>query len=334
MRVAYGESGVSLPELATDETSAAPLVSFAGAVQRIAHSLSTPPAPTEGVVIVLGAGSVGERSRLVEELTGVIAAPSLASVRWAIIERGAATLVPVVNSMGPAALSLTCRIDRDRQRTETDGLLDALAGAPGDAIRPARVGGAGPDVAPPPRRGEPRLPAPTQPSPIPPFIGGVKALRRGELEQAVALQRDAHARRVAAGDLSGALEMEILLAVYQGQLALASRSSVRPALATFEAAIERATGAALPAVAARAAFLAGVLTSAGGDAPAAVLALQRASTLAEVAGSHPLQAEALRFAADLVARNGLPDRAAQLRAAATRAAARGEAPAPPAGEAS
>jgi tetratricopeptide (TPR) repeat protein len=219
-------------------------------------------------------------------------------------------------------------VDRERQCAEIDGLLDAIASAPADVTGPARVGAAKPDIAPPVRVGAARSAAPPLTANyIPPFVEGIKAVRRGDMRQAITLQREAHARRLAAGDTAGALEMEILLAVYQGQLALASRENTRPALETFERAIRAANDAGLVDVASRAGLLEGVLANAAGDAPGAVRTLQRAASLAETAGAHALQAEALRLSADLVSRAGLNDRAAQFRADAARAAARARPPA-------
>jgi hypothetical protein len=116
--------------------------------------------------------------------------------------------------------------------------------------------------------------------------------------------------------------MEILLAVYQGQLALAAQDGVRPAVETFERTIRTATDAGLGDVASRAGLLQGVLVNAAGDTPGAVRSLQRAAGLAEAAGAHALQAAALRLSADLVSRAGLEDRAAEFRLEAARAAAR------------
>jgi hypothetical protein len=319
IRTAYRGRDLALEEVTVDRPTGDPLVCCAVAAQRIAHILSSPPAPTEGIVIVLGVGAFTDHALLGEQLSGIIDAPGLAEARWAVVERGEPVTARLAKKLGPAALDITCHIDREQQRAEVDGLLDALTNAAANAVGPARMGGAKPDVAPPPRPGAPAPPIPSPTSAhIPSLLQGVKALGRGDLPRAVQFQREALTSCLAANHITNALEMEILLAIYLGQLALTSGDTIQPAVESFEGAIAKASGAGLLSTGARAALLEGVLANAAGDRPTAVLALHRASLLAKTAGAPELRAEALRMAADLIARAGLDERAAELRAQAAR----------------
>ena len=318
IRVAYAGRGLPLPELPA-RTAGEPVVGFGGAMQWVAARLSSAPAPTDGIVVVLGVGAFVDRRRAAEQIASLVESPTLARVRWILVEPGDPALGDLIRRMGPAGIGLACRVDRERQRREIDGLLDAMTTAPVTAVGPARVGGAKPAVAPPTRTGAPpaREPLPTV-AHVPLFLQGVKALRGGDLPRAVQFQREAVASCLAANHTAVAIEMETLLAVYLGQFALANAQSIRPAVDTFEQAIAKAVSAGLPSLGARAAMLQGVIANAGGDGATAVLSLHRAALLAETAGVAELQSAALRLAADLVSRAGLDERAAELRERATR----------------
>jgi hypothetical protein len=313
---AYQERGVTLAPLPADESSAGTLLSFAAKLQRVEGALSAPPVLTEGLVALVSARSATDARTLQAGLAAMIDVPSLASVRWIVIDHDDRELAPLLKKLGSRALQLSARVDRDRQRMEVDGLMDALV---------TRGGRAGPAEPPPPRPGAAPAP-PADAGYVPPFLQAVKALRRGDLVEAVKLQREAYTRRLAGDDLPAALEMGILLGVYMGQLALSTGDKPTSVLAVFQEISQRASENDLPGIAARAAFLEGVVANAAREIPGAVLALQRAARLAETAGLHDLQAEALKLSADAAARVGMKDRAAEFRAQADQAAARAGAP--------
>jgi hypothetical protein len=315
---AYQERSVTLPPLPSEEPSAGALLSFAATLQRVEGALSAPPAPTEGLVALVSARSAADARTLHAGLATMIDVPSLAGVRWIVVDHDDRGLAPLLKKLGPRALQLSARVDRNRQRTEVDGLMDALV---------TRGGRAAPTVPPPPRPGAAPAP-PADDGYLPPFLQGVKALRRGDLVEAVKLQREAYTRRLAGDDLPAALEMGILLGVYMSQLALSTGDKPTSVVAVFQEISKKASENDLLGTAARAAFLEGVVANAARDIPGAVLALQRAATLAETAGSHDLQVEALKLSADAAARVGMKDRAAEFRAQADQAAARAGQPKP------
>jgi len=189
-----------------------------------------------------------------------------------VVELDSSSSGPIVEALGPRALSNTCRVDDEALQKELARMLDAAGGASPDAPGPAQVGAAWPrGVTPPPRKGRP-TPSPSQveaalrEAGIPPGIAGepgrqlrqkvllaAQALRQKKVE-AIRLQREARDLCLQAGLIRETVLMELILASYLTHLGQPAK-----ALEQYEAAFLRAEHEKLPQLAAQAQLAMGTL---------------------------------------------------------------------------
>jgi hypothetical protein len=215
-RARMAEEGEALPELPERPAAGGPLAAFGA---QLAQILSARASWHEGLVVVLAPTRVDRPAALLDDLRTLVQSPSLAAVRWIIVDPDPAPLAPIASRPGVGRFLLfDARVDEAEAARDLDRMLDAASMAPPDISGPARVGAAWPaGVSPPPRRDRP----PADPATVEallrqegislPLAGargtelaravmrGAQAMRRGEASAAVDLQTRARDLCVEAG---------------------------------------------------------------------------------------------------------------------------------------
>jgi len=111
--------------------------------------------PMTGLVIVLAPVWVRDRGRWCDDLAVLLRVKALAGARFVVVESDEPYSLPVFQKMGPLAERVDARVDTAALDADARASLDAIRAAGAGASGFQLVGGAGPAVTPPPRRGQP-----------------------------------------------------------------------------------------------------------------------------------------------------------------------------------
>jgi len=316
VRAAYAKWNVKLDEI-VPSAEGEPVIRFAAVVKAASEILSKPPAATKGLTIIFSTATLREPDRWLAFLDEILnRTPSLGGVRWGWMETGAAIGSEFVGRLGKeTALHVECRIDPVRQREELEDLLSSMTEASDDSIGPAAAGAAAPAILPPAHPTDPPKPDLTATVPAKQvnrlFLQAVRAVRDGDMKEAVRLQNLAFQQCLSIRDLPLAVEMELLLATYVVQEARGEKASLRSAVAIFQRASARAYEAGLAVSGAKIDIVLAPLAKLAGEFELAGVALRRAADKA--ATSAPaLSMEALRMGADFMLESGNPAKATEL----------------------
>jgi hypothetical protein len=299
---AYDQRAITLPPLAPLEPRLPPLQAFALTVAAVTRSFTAPGMETEGIILLFAPGRCPEGPALAQQLGELAAA--LAPVRWIWLDDlwpGDAPSAEIAARLGPAARQVPCRIDRAAQKQESDALVASLlAAAAGGGV----PGVARPPVAPPPHPSDPPLPAEPGPAAVPPgflpaLLEGVQALRASKPEDALPCLRRARDACQAAGDVAGAVDMEVMIASVASEVAARKGTPREPILTALENAARRADEARLLPQAAKTSLILGCLARLARDGERAGRAFMRAAAAAGQARIPLLQFHALRLAGEV-----------------------------------
>jgi hypothetical protein len=324
VREAYAKSGIKLDQIESPGEGE-PLIRFAAVLKAAAEILGRPPAAASGITVILSTTALREPEGWLAFLDEILnRTPSLGNVRWGWMETGVAVGNDFVRDLGKEkALHVDCRVDPIRQREELEDLLSAMTEAGDDAAGPAAAGAAVPRTSPPPHPTDPPKPdVATNPAKQANrlFLQGVRAVRSGDMKEAVRLQNLAFQQYLSARNLPLAVEMELLLATYAVQAAGGEKASLRSALAIFQRASARAYEAGLAASGAKIDLVLAPLAKLAGEFELAGHVLRRAADKARTSAP-ALSIEALRLAADFMLESGNLPKAAELLGEALEVAA-------------
>lgn len=282
--------------------------------------------PLTELVAVLAPARVEAPLEFAEDVAALVASPHLAHVRFVLVETDGVFLSRIVERCGAKAIAVTCQVDQDAGKRDL-----AAAGAATAAALPAfslpaiaaaqprphwRVPGAGPDVVPPPRPKDDRVPPTDQQlraAGISPLLaqGGGEALKQLVLGAALAMREtrtaDAIQLQSRAAELCGEMEMPreqaINLFVLGGYfMAAGARDRARQ---TYVRIGELARSHRLLESEAQAELALGMLESVERRAPQAAAHYAAAGKLAEAANAIPLAMECWRVAGQLGIDSGL-----------------------------
>lgn len=317
---ALAKEGIQLAPLRPAEKAQRPVTEFISVLQELSFTM---PAPLEGVVLVLAPKRVEPGSPFLDELRTLIHSPTLARVRWIVMERDQATLRPLVDELKEEALASTWT----RDETESNKDYAALVGPP-DALfnfspKPLgwRAAGAMPDVEPPPRVG---TPPPLTDEQIaaqglsPQFVnGGGQVLQKALLGAALALREgrpaDAIRLQTLAANLCGTMNMpkeQVLNTLILGSYYLSSESR-GPARKAYEQAAALAAAQHLKDQEAQAHLSLGLLDALEGQHTQAMSHYSSAAEISEASGNPILAIECWRTAGQLAFNLNAPDTALQ-----------------------
>jgi tetratricopeptide (TPR) repeat protein len=316
VRAAYAKSGINLAEIGLPAEGES-LIRFAVVVKAAAKILGKPPAATTGLTIIFSTVSLPEPDRWLAFLDEILnRTPSLGSVRWGWMETGSSIGTKFVSRLGKDnALHVSCRVDPARQQEELEDLLSSMTEAQDDAIGPAAVGAAGPEILSPAHPTDPPKPDATDAVPAKQanrlFLQALRAVRDGDMKEAVRLQNLAFQKCLSSRNLPLAVEMEMLLATYVVQAAGGEKASLRSALAIFQRASARAYEAGLNLSGAKIDLVLAPLAKLAGEFELAGQAVRRAADKARTPAP-ALGIEALRMGADFMLETGNPEKAAEL----------------------
>lgn len=307
-RERFAEEGEHLPELRARPAASQPLAAFGAQLGQLLQAR----APWhQGLVVVLAPTRVEPSHAPLDDLRTLLDSPSLAAVRWVLIEPAPAQLDALAAALGEhLALRFDYRVDDDEAQRDLARLLDAAEQAPPDVSGPARVGAAWPaGASPPPRKNHP----PADPEAIDallrqegitlPLAGArgaelsrsvlraAQALRRKQVAEAVRHQARARDLCVEADLPREAVLMELVLGAY-----LLAANEPGRAAEVYRSASDRAERAGLPDLGAQAHIALGALHVRAGQRADAAVAYARGAELAHEARSAILTIEALRLA--------------------------------------
>jgi len=211
------------------------------------------------------------------------------------------------------SLHVECRVDPARQQEELEDLLSSMAEADDGASGPAAAGAAATTIAPP--RHPTDLPRASESSPDRQahrfFLKAVRAVRTGEMKEAVRLQNLAFQQCLSVENASLAVEMELLLATYAVQAAGGENAPLRAALSIFQRASERAYKAGLIVAGAKIDIILAPMANLVGQYELAGQALRRAADRSRTEAP-ALSIEALRLAAEFMLENANQAKTAEL----------------------
>lgn len=321
-REAMAKEGHDLPLLPPPPAEQGePLTDFAVLLRQVVEARCT---PLQGLVVVLAPTRLEDDREWQRELRLLLDAPRLADVRWVVVELDRSSLGPIVEALGPRALSNTCQVDEGALQEELARMLDAAGGASPEAPGPAQAGAAWPrGVVPPPRKGKPN-PSPAQveaalrEAGVSPGLAGeggrqlrqklllaAQALRQRKVE-AIRLQREARNLCLQAGLSRESVLMELMLASYLTHLGQPAN-----ALEQYETAFLRAQQEKLPQLAAQAQFAIGALHFLAKKPELAATAYVRGAECARAADVALLAIEGYRLAGQVLADLGRESLATQ-----------------------
>jgi hypothetical protein len=315
-REAMAKEGYALRPIPPLAHGGAPLPAFAWQLEQCLDAQRDVP-EVDGLVVVLAPAVLERPTAFAESVLSLVQGPSLARVRFIVVEVGDEVAVPVSSKLGDAAMCVACRVDPAHHRREQSEALAASAAAPLGASPEVSAGRAGPkDVIAPPRHGKPPRDAAVSPEaqellskelgPAVALLGASGARLRHRLSaaalalqerrfgEAIALQSEACKQCLEAGLSRLGCVLEITLATYLFHAGDVSRSR-----SAFETAASRAEAFAFADVTAQALLgLAAVLVVAR-DVEGATRQYVRAGELAETAGLPLLAIEAYRTAGQI-----------------------------------
>ena len=313
---AYDHRAIGLPALPAPDGKV-PLPAFAVTLAAVNKVFAAPDMETEGVLVLFAPGRTVEGVVLAQQLAELAALPALASVRWIWLDSlwpGDSPRPEIAERLGNAAWSVPCRVDRAAQKKETDGLVASMLAAVATGGLP---GVARPKVAPPPHPSDPPPAQTPVPGVVPPgflagLLEGVQALRAGKPADALPCLRRARDACTSAGDVAGAVDVEILLGTIGSEVAARHGTPREPILAMLEGASRRAEEAGLHGQAAKSSLVLGCLARLAKESERAGRAFLRAAASAAQAGLPLVQFHALRMAGELALESNLRSKAQTL----------------------
>lgn len=328
---AHQAEAIGLPDLPAAEPSQDPRLAFAKTLVCVATPLG-PDGNTEaeGLLVVLAPNSVEDARAFARSWREMIAAPTLASVKWLWLHRLEADETPfaqVSEALGSAAVTRPCRIDRELQRREVDEMLARMRAALSSAASLAGgATGARPRVPPPAHPGDPpsadvALAATSAPAFVDAVLGTAQALRRGDTEAALPVLRSARDACLSDGRASEAVELELLLATLAATVLPGKGQVHEQVKGLFANAARRAEAAGLHAQAANVWLMFGCAAMAQQDLEAAVGAFLQSAEGAEHARVPLVCFHALRFAGEMADSARLSTKARELWEAALQTVA-------------
>jgi hypothetical protein len=282
-------------------------------------------APIGGLVVVLTPMAMEDPLRWREEVAALVARPELSRVRWVIVDLQEPTCMDIARGLEKKARIVYARLDMKAVEADVDALLAGTETAPPGAGGLRLSGAAGPDEA-PPKRYNAQTTTPEQieklaaEAGVPPAVlqvepmqklrgmitGAARAMRKGDVFEAISKQREARAFCRTIGWRKGAVMMALLLGGYALQA-----DAPKTASAIFMEARAEATdeGMAEQAAQAQMALAAGLLLERKEDEAARAFA--EAGRLAESLGSSVMAIEGYRMCGQLCMARGDDKHAAQ-----------------------
>ncbi len=128
--------------------SGSPLLSFASTLLSALGSLTE---PLDGLVVVLCPAWVSRDKEWARDVAELLRQPTLAAVRWILVDVDEPRLQPLVRSLGPAGHEVDARVDPKDAAQDLAAMIEQMKSAPAGASPAQLAGGAGPSIAPPPR---------------------------------------------------------------------------------------------------------------------------------------------------------------------------------------
>jgi hypothetical protein len=328
---AHQAEAIGLPELPAAEPSEDPRLTFAKTLVSVAAPLG-PDGDTEaeGVLVVLAPNSVEDVRAFARSWREMIAAPTLASVKWLWLHRLEADETPFVqvsDALGTTVVTRPCRIDRELQRREVDEMLARMRGAISSAaFLPGGATGARPRLAPPPHQSDPpsaavALAATSAPAFLDAILATAQALRRGDTEAALPALRSARDACLSDGRVPEAVELELLLATLAATVLRGKGQLHEQVKGLFANAARRVEAAGLHAQAANVWLMFGCAAMAQQDLEAAVSAFLQSAENAEHGKVPLVRFHALRFAGEMADSARLSAKARELWEAALQTVA-------------
>lgn len=320
---------LSLGESAQVDDTVEPVVAFGK--QLLACLAAQQKLPElSGLTVVLAPTVVGEVRRFSDDLASLVRAPSLAQVRWMVLETEAPLLLePLQSSLQQALLTSTAIVPESDRRADMAARLEAMAKAPAGGSPHVQLGFAGPrHVVAPPRFSElgrdpqsPETKALLQRELGPQaflvgkggshlrrcITGAALSARDGKFADAVAQQSAACSACLEAGLFELACTLEMVLATY-----LVAGGQRARAIVAFQSAAQRARSHSLLGPEAQAQTGLGSLLMVERRVPEAVVAYRTAAELAEKANISVLAIEAYRCAGQASLDAGAHDAATTL----------------------
>jgi hypothetical protein len=314
---AFDHQAIGLPALPPPDPRHAPLQAFVTTLAAINRVFAASGLETEGVLLLVDPGHTPEGAAFAQHLGELAAFPALDQVRWVWLEPlwpGDAVAPEITLRLGAEAWQVPCSVDRHAQKKETDELVAGMLAAAASGGVP---GVARPRVMPPPHPGDPPRPAQPLPPAVPPgfivgLLEGLQALRAGKSEDALAPLRRARDACLAAGDLVGGVDMDVLLATIAAEVAARRGTPREPILTSLEGAARRAEEAALFPQASKTSLILGCLARLAKDGERAGRAFMRAASQAAQARIPLMQFHALRMAGEVALEANLRGRAQTL----------------------
>ncbi len=320
------KNGHDLGELPPLPEQAEPYVQFGLQVQQL---LEANRAPLEGLVVVFAPTEIEDVACWARELGGLVATPTLASVRWVIVDHEVSSVPELFTRLGDQATRLECFLDEDAVRRDLGQRLDAAADASPSAPGPAQVGSAWPRGATPPSRGGKENQEPLTPEQqetlskqldVPVGLLGdpiknvrkqtlraAQSLRAGKVIAAIGFQREAVESCRAAGLTREGLVMEMALATFVVQAGQPERAEV-----IYQELASRAEEEDFFDLSAQAWMAGGALRLVARDPDNAAVMYTRAGVVARDGGEETQAIEGFRMAGQLRAEAGDRDQATRL----------------------
>jgi tetratricopeptide (TPR) repeat protein len=270
-------------------------------------------AELDGLVVVLAPSVLEKAKAFVKDIELLLQTPSLAPVRYIVVEVGKELALPLEKSFGKAVMCTECIVDPRQSSQEQNAMLAAAAVAPKGASPEASAGFAAPneDMVAPPCCGKPArgsalsaeqkelLTKETGPSTAlggeagelvrQRVAGAALAAREGRYRDAIALQNEA--LEPCREDVQYACILELILAAYQ--FSAGDRDEARE---TFADVVSRSEAAGLAAIAVQAHFGLAAMHAIKKDFRRSVSHYARAGVLAKEGQSPTLAIEAYRAA--------------------------------------
>jgi len=274
----------------------------------------------DGLVVVLAPSVLEKAKDFAENIVSLVRTPSLASVRYIVVELGDELVKPLMKSLGEAVMSTECIVDASYSRQEQNEALAGVADAPEGVSPEASAGFAAPkDVVAPPCFGKPARDVPLSPEasefltnnlgPAAALLGeggarlrrrvagAALAMQESRFDDALKLQSEAVKQCADAGLVQHAYILEFTLATY-----LFHAGDKKQSRATFESVASRAEAAGLTDVAIQALLGLGAALAIGKDFKESMRRYTHAASLAEKLQSPVLAIEAYRTAGQIALR--------------------------------
>lgn len=142
----------AMEPLWSEQKAKTPLARFGMELGRASGALN---APVTGLTIVLAPVWVSEADPWCVGLSTLLWERGLPRVRFVVVESGTAHGLSLLEKHGAHMEHVDARVDDQRLADEAKARLEAMKSAPSGAGGARLIGAAGPDIAPPQRRGQP-----------------------------------------------------------------------------------------------------------------------------------------------------------------------------------